>query len=214
VILFTDRLSEELKEKSESVNRYIEKIEHAARRMSNLIRDVLSYSRLSQLENSYIPTDLNEVVAQVRTDLELIIEEKGAVIESDKLPVISGNALQLHQLFANLVNNALKFSDRKPVVQIRSANATAADVNKAGLAPNTAFVKIEVIDNGVGFDQQYADKVFTLFQRLHQDKKYGGTGIGLALCKKIVTNHGGQISAESVPGTGSTFTIFLPVQGA
>lgn len=210
LILFTDRLAEELTEKNEPVTRYIEKIELAARRMSDLIKDVLSYSRLSDLEKSYTSTDLNEVVKQVRTDLELVIEEKGAVITSDKLPVIFGNALQLHQLFANLISNALKFSERSPVVQITSAKATGSELSSVGLSPDGDYVKLKVIDNGVGFDQQYAEKIFTLFQRLHQDKKYAGTGIGLALCKKIVTNHGGDIRAESAVGKGSTFTIFLP----
>jgi len=210
VILFTDRLAEELTEKNEAVTRYIEKIENAARRMSNLIRDVLAYSRLSQPEKSHVPTDLNEVVMQVRTDLELVIEEKGAVINSDHLPVIFGNALQLHQLFANLISNALKFCDRRPVLQITSAITANSEMTEAGLPLPGNYVKIQVIDNGVGFDQQYAEKIFTLFQRLHQDKKYAGTGIGLALCKKIVNNHGGRIGAESTVGKGSTFTILLP----
>jgi signal transduction histidine kinase len=212
VILFTGRLTEVLTEKNEDVTRYIEKIENAAQRMSNLIKDVLSYSRLSQLEKSYTPTDLNEVVMQVRTDLELVIEEREAVINSGQLPVIFGNALQLHQLFTNLIGNALKFCDRRPVLQITSANATVSELTEAGSELTGNYVKIQVIDNGVGFDQQYAEKIFTLFQRLHQDKKYAGTGIGLALCKKIVTNHGGLIAAESTLGAGSTFTIFLPAE--
>lgn len=211
VMLFTDRLDEELKDKTETITRYIERIDHAARRMSNLIRDVLAYSRLSQLEKSFVVVDLNEVVTQVRTDLDLIIEEKGAVINSEQLPVISGNVLQLQQLFANLLGNALKFSDRKPVIQITSTLATSDELTQVHLSPDGNYAKIQVIDNGVGFDQRHSEKIFTLFQRLHQDKKYEGTGIGLALCKKIVTNHGGHIEAKSVLGTGSTFTIFLPV---
>lgn len=210
VMLFTDRLSHELKESTEAATLYLGKIENAAQRMSNLIRDVLAYSRLSRIEESFVPTDLNDVVAQVRTDLELIILDKRAIINSDKLPVIFGNSLQLHQLFANLISNALKFSDGVPVVRLTAGVPTGEELIDAGLQPTGNFAKVQVIDNGVGFDQQYAEKIFTLFQRLHQDKKYEGTGIGLALCKKIVTNHGGSISAQSVRGTGTTFTVFLP----
>ncbi|HZY80077.1 MAG TPA: ATP-binding protein [Cyclobacteriaceae bacterium] len=214
VMLFSDRLTNQLTDKTEAVALYLAKIENAARRMSNLIRDVLSYSRLSQLEDSFELTDLNEVVAQVRTDLELIIEEKQAVINSDKLPVILGNALQLHQLFSNLINNALKFCETVPVVRITATRANNRDLAEAELPVAGHFARIEVIDNGVGFDQQYAERIFNLFQRLHQGKRYEGTGIGLALCKKIVTNHGGRISAQSVVGKGTTFTIFLPATPA
>jgi PAS domain S-box-containing protein len=215
VLLFTDRLNEELENKSETVTRYIDKIDHAARRMSNLIRDVLSYSRLSRLEDSFVPTDLNEILAQVRIDLELYVEEKNAVITSQRLPVVPGNTLQLHQLFSNLINNAIKFCDRKPLVQITCAIASTGEVISQGLSNDTpGYAKIQVIDNGVGFDPQYSEKVFTLFQRLHQDKKYEGTGIGLALCRKIVTNHYGSIGVDSKPGVGTIFTIFLPIKPA
>jgi PAS domain S-box-containing protein len=211
VLLFTDRLKEELPEKNESVMRYMDRIENAARRMSNLIRDVLAYSRLTGLEQSFVPTDLNEILAQVRIDLDLFVEEKGAVIRSDRLPVVNGNTLQLHQLFSNLLNNAIKFCDRTPLIQITCAPASEDEVSSERLPLNTAgYSKIRVIDNGVGFDPRYADKIFTLFQRLHQDKKYGGTGIGLALCKKIVNNHHGSINVVSEPGVGTTFTILLP----
>jgi PAS domain S-box-containing protein len=211
VLLFTDRLNDDLVDKSDSVTRYIDKIDRSARRMSSLIRDVLAYSRLTHLEKSFVPTDLNEVLAQVRIDLELFIEEKEAAITSQRLPVVFGNTLQLHQLFSNLINNALKFSERKPLIRITSALATDDEVASERLAFSTeGYAKIQVVDNGVGFDQQYSDRVFTLFQRLHQDKKYEGTGIGLALCKKIVTNHRGSINVASQPGTGTTFTILLP----
>jgi len=213
VLLFNDRLNDELPDKNDSVTRYIDKIDHAARRMSNLIRDVLAYSRLARLEESFVPTDLNEVLAQVRIDLELYVEEKEAVITSQHLPVVPGNTLQLHQLFSNLINNALKFCDRKPSLQITCSIASNDEARWQGLAYETlSYAKIQFIDNGVGFDPKYSDKVFALFQRLHQDKKYEGTGIGLALCKKIVTNHHGSIGVDSTPGVGTTFTIFLPVK--
>lgn len=211
VLLFTDRLNEELANKNESVTRYLDRIDSAARRMSNLIRDVLSYSRLTRMEESFSPTDLNAVIAQVKVDLELTLEEKRGVIIADRLPVINGNALQLSQLFSNLISNALKFSEREPEIQIKVSDATSEEVTFEGLStPTGGFVKIQVIDNGIGFDPKHADKVFTLFQRLHQDPKYPGTGIGLALCKKIVVNHHGSIRVSSKPGVGTTFTVFLP----
>lgn len=211
VMLFTDRLNDALTTKNDTVAMYIQKIEQAARRMSHLIRAVLLYSRLSQLNETFERTDLNEVLTQVCADLELVIEEKKAVITADGLPVVFGNPLQLHQLFTNLMGNALKFCDKVPSVKVTAVPASEHEVADAGIPTAGEFTKIQVIDNGIGFDQQYADKVFTLFQRLHQDRKYEGTGIGLALCKKIVTNHGGQIVVESSPGNGTTFTIFLPV---
>lgn len=211
VLLFTDRLNEELRDKSETVGRYLEKINSATRRMSNLIRDVLSYSRLTRMEQSFVPTDLNEVIAQVHIDLELSLQEKQGVIISDHLPVITGSPLQLSQLFSNLISNALKFSERQPVVQVRAVAATSQEISAEGLTEPGDFVKIQVIDNGIGFDPQHAGKIFTLFQRLHQDTKYQGTGIGLALCKRIVINHRGSIRVESTPKVGTTFTIFLPI---
>ncbi|MEI9918439.1 MAG: ATP-binding protein [Bacteroidota bacterium] len=212
VLLFTDRLNEELTNKNEAVVRYIDKIDQAARRMSNLIRDVLAYSRLSQLEGSFVATDLNDVLAQIRIDLELYIEEKKATITSQRLPVVMGNTLQLNQLFSNLINNALKFSDKNPIVEITCALASREEVISQNLPDvSLTYAKIQVIDYGVGFDPRHSEKIFTLFQRLHQDKKYEGTGIGLALCKKIVANHHGSIGVNSIPGAGSTFTIFLPI---
>ena len=210
VLLFTDRLNEELLDKSESVARYLDKINSATRRMSNLIRDVLSYSRLARVQ-SFGPTDLNEVISQVRVDLELSLKEKNGVIITDSLPVINGNALQLSQLFSNLVSNALKFSEQQPVVQVRAAEATSEELTSEGLTAPGSFVKIQVIDNGIGFEPQHASKIFTLFQRLHQDPKYQGTGIGLALCKKVVINHNGSIRVDSTPKVGTTFTVFLPI---
>lgn len=211
VLLFTDRLNDELTDKTEPVVRYIDRIENAARRMSSLIRDVLAYSRLTRLEQSFVRTDLNEVLAQVQIDLELLVSEKSAAITSERLPVVNGNALQLHQLFSNLLNNALKFCERQPCVNITCSPATDEEVASMHLPfAGAGYSRIQVIDNGVGFDPRYADKIFTLFQRLHQDKKYEGTGIGLALCKKIVTNHYGDIGVASQPGVGTTFTILLP----
>lgn len=194
-----------------AVERYIEKVDLSAERMSALIRDVLEYSRLGRLEESFIDTDLNEVIEHILSDFELIISQKQAQITSDRLPVIRGNKLQLHQLFANLLSNALKFNTSKPVIHISCEAVSKSDpqnYKRAGLPKQ--YFKIEVRDNGIGFDEKFADQVFTIFQRLTTREQYQGTGIGLALCKKIVENHNGQISVRSTPGVGTTFVILLP----
>ncbi len=190
---------------------YLGKIIKSAQRMSELIRAVLGYSRLAAKTDLFEKTDLNQVLQAVLADFDLLIEQKGAVVRHDTLPVLTGIPLQLSQLFTNLIGNALKFTDKKPCITITSALLSPDDAMRPpGLQPALAYAYIAVHDNGIGFDQQYADRIFSLFQRLGSSKAYGGTGIGLALCKKIVENHSGIISAESRPNQGATFHIYLP----
>lgn len=189
--------------------KYSQKIYTSAQRMSNLIQAVLNYSRLARTGDEYRPVDLNEVLDNVRTDFELLIDEKRATISSNRLPVIRGIPLQLHQLFSNLIGNALKFTDAPPVINVTAAPLISFDAF-TGLDPARRYVTISFADQGIGFEQRYADQIFTIFQRLNH-KRYSGTGIGLALCKKIVDNHQGAITATSVPDKGATFTICLPV---
>ncbi|MCW3088097.1 MAG: hypothetical protein JWQ78_1483 [Sediminibacterium sp.] len=192
---------------------YLEKIASSGKRMTDLINAVLNYSRLSKNREQFEPVDLNSLVTNIRTDLELMISEKNATITSDVLPVIEGIALQLSQLFFNLVGNSLKFSDRPPAITIQSTILKGKEITReSDLLPNEAYVELIFSDNGVGFEQQYADRIFTIFQRLHDRQSYTGTGIGLALCKKIVENHNGRISAESEPGKGARFYIYLPLR--
>lgn len=187
----------------------IEKINIAATRMSALITDILKYSQLSQLDELFTTTDLNETLQNVRKDFDLIIEEKGVVIESTPLPVIKGIPMQLHQLFANLISNAIKFTREQPTIRISYETLTADRVHEYPDLPlNNNYHKISFTDNGIGFEQQYADQAFKLFHRLHE--KTSGTGIGLALCKKVVENHKGYISVYSEPAKGTTFTVFFP----
>lgn len=196
---------------TKAADKYMEKIETSAERMSTLIRDVLQYSRLSDVKDTFTSVDLNIILDYVKSDFELLIMQKDAAIESNKLPVVNGNKLQLHQLFANLISNAIKFSDKKPLIKISCVEASAEMINSLPeLDHKQKFFEIKVSDNGIGFDQKYADKVFTIFQRLNSREQYEGTGIGLALCKRIVENHGGNISVESKLGEGTTFTILLP----
>jgi PAS domain S-box-containing protein len=197
---------------AEAVETYYDKINVSAKRMSSLIKDVLNYSRLSKMDNVFGQADLNQVLQDVKSDFELLIEQKKAVITVSPLPVIKGDVQQLRQLFANLVSNSLKFSDQQPNIDIRSTiiELTAGTNDDPGHIPGQ-YVQIIFKDNGIGFEQKYADQVFVVFKRLNNRQFYSGTGIGLALCKKIVERHGGTINASSELGKGATFTILLPV---
>jgi light-regulated signal transduction histidine kinase (bacteriophytochrome) len=186
---------------------YLDKIDRSAARMSSLIKDVLTYSQANRRETLEW-VDINQILENVKADLELVIEEKKAAIHADYIPPVKGSRLQLHQVFSNLISNAMKFSDCAPVIYIRYsvANVPSPDMTMS------QFHMILVNDNGIGFEPEYAEKIFDLFSRLHNRKDYGGTGIGLALCKKIIENHGGMISAESEKDKGSTFKIYLPIK--
>lgn len=191
---------------------FFQKIKSSARRMSDLITAVLNYSRLSRTAEEYADIDLNSVVENIKTDFELLISEKKAVIENEPLPTVKGIPLQLHQLCLNLISNSLKFSEDAPLIRITARNVTSDEINAPPDWNATgSYILLVFSDNGIGFDQQYADKIFTIFQRLHDKHSYAGTGIGLALCKKIVDNHNGFITAQSEVGKGSTFFIYLPV---
>jgi PAS domain S-box-containing protein len=207
---FSQLLEYKLDDK-EAVKKYLAKIIDAASRMTELIVAVLNYSRLSNEKGNFETVDLNEVVENVRNDLELKIAEKAAVIQTDQLPVIRGNRLQLTQLFLNLVGNSIKFSRKAPLVTISTAVVDSSAVKGIeGFNGTGKFVELVFKDNGIGFEQQYADKIFTVFQRLHGKQEYPGTGIGLALCKKIIHNHKGQVAVTSIPDEGTTFMIYFP----
>ncbi len=191
--------------------KYFEKIKSSAQRMSSLIHSILNYSRISKPAADYQPADLNKVLNDVRNDFELLISEKNAVIESDNLPVIKANPLQMHQLFSNLISNALKFSKESPQIHIGSAIVTGKDVPaKEKINSKQRYVELSFSDNGIGFPQEYSEQIFQLFQRLHGREEYAGTGIGLSIVKKIVEQHHGFVAAHSVMGKGTTFKIWLP----
>lgn len=198
---------------TEKQSNYFNRIINSTNRMSNLIRDVLDYSRLSRAEEQYEQVDLNEVLKTIMIDFELLIEEKAALINYDVLPVVSGIPLQLTQLFFNLISNSLKFTTVQPIINISSRQLTSIDVNNIiELDANLDYYLIEIKDNGIGFEQQFAKQIFTIFQRLNDKQSYAGTGIGLALCKKIVDNHNGHLSAISELGEGATFQVYLPAK--
>ena len=209
---FTDLVKDHLHDQAVS-ERYFNKINSSAQRMSMLINDVLNYSRLTKTGEQFIDTDLNRILKQVLNDFELLIEQKQAVITHTELPVIKGIPLQLNQLFSNLISNSLKFSENKPVISIRWRILSANEIERKYPRLNVENTYMELVfnDNGIGFEQQYAEQIFIIFQRLNNQRTYTGTGIGLALCKKIVEHHQGVITASSEKGEGATFTIILPV---
>jgi light-regulated signal transduction histidine kinase (bacteriophytochrome) len=177
---------------------YLNKIRASAQRMSELIQSVLTYSKLSSADALFTATDLNTILENIKADFEVLIEEKKAVIESDPLPTVIAIPLQMNQLFSNLISNALKFSTEEPVIKI-----------SASLSGN--FHQLTFSDNGIGFEPQYREKIFNLFQRLHGKQEYSGTGVGLSICKKIAEQHHGFIMAEPNPDRGASFMVLLPL---
>jgi two-component system CheB/CheR fusion protein len=195
---------------SQRENSYLEKMIKSAERMRRLIDDLLSFSKLSNKSVYFVETDLNDVVRQITDDLEIQIREQEAEIIYKDLPVISSVNGQMHQLFQNLISNSLKFvKDRKPVIEIKEVPITEEMAQRHKINPKN-YHCIAVSDNGIGFDEQYSEKIFGLFQRLTTEVVKPGTGIGLAICKKIIENHNGYIFASSEVTKGSTFHLILP----
>jgi two-component system, chemotaxis family, CheB/CheR fusion protein len=213
--IFTDRLLIKSTSKltGDEVS-YLNKIKSSAQRMGDLIKDVLEYSLLSRSHEPYPQTNLNEILQNVLTDFELLITQKKATIEIDQLPTIEAVPLQMNQLFNNLISNSLKFTVSKTLPHITIKQLPLTDSEKTGhnLRLDATYVKICFSDNGIGFSKEYSKQVFEIFQRLNSTDKYPGTGIGLALCKKIINNHMGEIFAESTPENGATFNIILPLK--
>lgn len=203
--IFASLLKDNLDDR-ELMQNYIEKISSSAQRMSNLIKEVLKYSMLST-EEIAVPTDLNFIIKTIVDDFELTIKDKSAVINYPEMPLVKGIPIQLHQLFLNIISNALKFCQSKPVINISWEKIRLPGIQ--GMVKPVNFYRFKISDNGIGFSKEYNEKIFKMFQRL--DSSQQGNGIGLALCKKIVENHLGSISAESEPGKGTTFTFELPV---
>ena len=210
---------------SEAGRDYFARIRSAATRMQKLIEALLSYSRTNTYNIILKPTDLNMVLAEVKKNLMYDIQEKNVLIESTELPVLNLVSMQFHQLLLNLISNSIKYSrpETRPHIKISASLLTASDILAAATDRITwhtdwpensdladKFWKISIEDNGIGFKQEYAERIFELFQRLHGRTEYDGTGVGLAICKKIVQNHHGFINAYGQPGIGATFTIFLP----
>jgi PAS domain S-box-containing protein len=213
---FGSRLSHEFSEALPASGKvYLDKIESAATRMYAMIDGVLHYSTVSMAEQTVEPVDLNETLRNIEADLEVVIQQKGAVLHYHNLPTIEGSGVLLNQLFYNLINNALKFSkaDAAPEIRITAAGLNAADTaHEWNLDPHAVYVQLSIQDNGIGFSQDQAKQIFKTFTRLNAKDKYEGTGLGLALCKKIVERHNGAISAAGMEGMGAIFKVVLPLQ--
>jgi PAS domain S-box-containing protein len=183
---------------------YLSRMQNAAARMQVLIQDLLSLSRVTSNSKPFTPVDLGDVARTVVSDLEMRIQDAGGQVDIGALPVIFGDRGQMAQLFQNLIGNGIKFRKpgEKPVVKITS------EIH--ALANGASGWQITVEDNGIGFDEKYRDRIFQIFQRLHGRSEYEGTGIGLAICRKIVDRHSGAITAHSTPGAGAKFVILLP----
>ena len=206
---FGDRLKSHCGESlDEKGNDYLERMQKAAGRMQTLIHDLLAYSRVTTRAQPFAPVSLRTVTQEVLSDLELRIEKSGARVEVGALPTIHADPLQMRQLLQNLLSNALKFQrpGTPPVIHVEGSLSNRSQGSQG------ARCRLVVRDNGIGFDEKYLDRLFKPFQRLHGQSAYEGTGIGLAICKKIAERHGGSISAASAPGEGARFEVTLPVE--
>lgn len=211
--MFSDRLY--LKYQSlldEDGKTNITRIQKAAERMQNLITDILTFSKIAVDKSTYVETNINALIEDVLVELDEEIRSKNAKISVDKLPTLSVNPGLIKPLFQNLIGNALKYSkkDVPPLITISYDNVN--QLNGKSKELKDKYCKILIQDNGIGFDQKYAEEIFGMFKRLHHNTEFQGTGIGLALCKKIVEQHRGYISARSKVNEGSTFIISLPLQ--
>lgn len=198
---------------SETGQQYLSRIKASAGRMRILIDDLLQFSRTTRAENIFEETNLNEQLENSKAELTQFIEDTKATIVHENLPSLNAIPFQIQQLFTNLIHNSLKYSkeNSSPLIQIKVDKIIAEKEPLLNFQTKDSYYKIVFEDNGIGFEQEYAQKIFDLFSRLHGKTEYAGTGIGLAICKKIVENHKGFIFAEGRPNSGATFTIFLPV---
>jgi signal transduction histidine kinase len=211
---FGDRLTTTCAEAlSDQGGDYLQRMQQAATRMQTLINDLLAYSRVRTKAQPFVPVDLAQVAREVMSDLEVRLEQTGGHMEVEEFPILDADPMQMRQLLQNLVSNALKFrrQEAAPVVKLHGRFLQEQEQGAAGNAAVDVLYQITVADNGIGFDEKYSERIFGVFQRLHGRNHYEGTGVGLAICKKIAERHGGTITAHSTPGQGATFIVTLPV---
>ncbi|MBA6152034.1 CHASE3 domain-containing protein [Gelidibacter gilvus] len=192
---------------------YIKRIKSSSARMRSLIDDLLQFSRTNKSEEAFEDSNINILLETAKHDLVEIISDTRARISSDSIPSMKVIPFQIKQLFSNLISNSLKYRRENvaPVISIRYSETHASEVPNLKYSKHSRYHTITIKDNGIGFDQEYAEQIFTLFSRLHNKNEYSGTGIGLSICKKIVENHNGYITAEGYPNQGSTFIVYLPI---
>ncbi len=210
---FSSILLDEEKEKlSDNGKEYLQRMHDTAKRMQQLIEDLLAYSRVKNTMHSFEKTDLEIIVNELVSDFKEALDEKKAVIKVGKLCDASIIPFQFRQLMFNLISNSLKFTDpkRKPVITLKCVTTAGSKLNNRDLSPDVVYCHLALADNGIGFDPQYKDRIFNVFERLHEYDEYKGTGIGLAICKRIVENHKGIITATGRLNHGATFDIYIP----
>lgn len=213
IATFSERLSTKFSDVlGDEGNRYIERIEASCQSMRTLLDDLLDFSKLSDQTTFPEELDLIEVIESVLSDLEIPIKENKVTVELQLKDKISGYSTQLRQLFTNLIQNSIKFRkmNENSVIRISAFQANKEEIKKYKLKFGKTFLKIEFEDNGIGFEKEYSEKIFNVFQRLNAKTEYKGSGIGLSICRKIVENHQGHIVAEGELNQGAKFTIFLP----
>jgi len=210
---FVEMLQRSLETTSAESEAYFSKIYSSTSRMTQLIRDVLAYAQVNQDTEAFTTVDLSKIIQSIEVDFELLIQKKQALIKFNTLPIINGIPSQMVQLFGNLLSNSLKFTkkDVAPVITITASRAKKSKIEKhPQLNANKEYYHIEFSDNGIGFEQEHADRIFKIFQRLHNKNDYEGTGIGLSMCRKIIQSHQGHISATASESGGAKFNILLP----
>jgi len=211
IMVFSDKIL--MKENmDEETEKYFKKIISSSKRMQMLINDLLSFSRQSVSSSDFQRTDLNSLVREAITELEIEVEKSNAKIHLDELPVVWVIPSLMKQLFHNLVSNAIKFRAKgiEPIIHIESKKIYESDHSSLASLNGSKYYKVSISDNGIGFDPKYSDEIFMVFKRLNSYHEYEGTGVGLSICKKIIEKHNGSIVAESEPGKGSTFSFVLP----
>jgi PAS domain S-box-containing protein len=216
ILAFGDRINRKAGESlDEECRDYLQRMLNAAARMKTLITDLMTFSRVETKAQPFVPVDLNVIAAEVESDLETRIEQTGGQVQIDELPTIEADPSQMRQLLQNLIGNSLKYfrAGTPPVVRIYSQmldSRSPDSMDENALARQLCQILVE--DNGIGFDEKYLDRIFTVFQRLHKKGEYEGTGVGLAICRKIVDRHSGSITARSKPGMGTTFVVTVPMR--
>jgi signal transduction histidine kinase/CHASE3 domain sensor protein len=211
---FISRINDKDKENmTDAGKEYLLRMEKASDRMRGLINDLLQYSKANRSEKTLTSVDLNEVINESLTELSQNIEDKKAVINYTQMPIINGIHFQMQQLFTNLLSNSLKYSkaDIAPIITIDCSEILGRSVPDLNDKSSNKYYKFNFTDNGIGFEQEHSKQIFLLFKRLHGKTEYHGTGVGLAICEKIIENHKGCIFANSKPNEGTTFTFYIPV---
>ncbi len=213
ILTLSSRIMEMDKDRlSEKSQDYFSRMREATFRMRSLIDDLLAYSHTNVADRKFEITGLDEVIEKVRQEMAEQFEEKNAVLETAALPAAKIIPFQLHQLLLNLFGNALKFSKPgvRPIIQVTAETVAGSGLRFEGADTHAAYLHLRVTDNGIGFEPEYSKHIFEVFQRLHTRSEFSGTGVGLAICKKIAYNHNGFIAAEGEPGRGATFHLYLP----